>query len=167
MCTTSRQERGHESSDVEDESDGLDAFLNGCEEDGFGDSDGESDEQDCFYAGTMESDDLAVVKSTDSGVEREIAALQILESKLLEAKSILSKNPLSGICDKEDAMSDEDWYCSILVRSELHTLTFYSGLCKAVLRRMRKEEFRSIGDIDSRHIENTADVFLAIRHGSM
>ncbi|EJK50894.1 hypothetical protein THAOC_29994 [Thalassiosira oceanica] len=167
MCTTSRQERGHESSDVEDESDGLDAFLNGCEEDGFGDSDGESDEQDCFYAGTMESDDLAVVKSTDSGVEREIAALQILESKLLEAKSILSKNPLSGICDKEGAMSDEDWYCSILVRSELHTLTFYSGLCKAVLRRMRKEEFRSIGDIDSRHIENTADVFLAIRHGSM
>lgn len=170
MCTPPRQQRGHESSDAEDESDGLNAFLKGCEEeDGFDD---ESDGQD-FYAGTLGYDELAGDEYVESDVEREAAALRALRDKFRGARSILSKNPLGGIRDKKDGESAEDRYCSILVRSELHTLEFYESICKALLRRIRKEaaecetEFRSIGDIDSRQIENTVDVFLAIRHGSM
>ena len=171
MCTPPRLR--HESSDAEDESDGLNAFLNGCEEDGLDGSDEESDGQDFFYAGTIKSDDLAGDRSADSGVEREVAAIHILMDKFREARSILSKNPL--LCNREDgdsAMSDEDRYCSILLRSELHTLDFYDCICKAVLSRIRKETTesetqRNIGDIESRQIENAADVFLAIRHGSM
>lgn len=165
-------------SDSEDEDDGLEAFLDECE------NELESDDSrffDCYGDTDIAANELMVESTMGSNpcnhnrIETDLVALELLILALTDAKLHIEKNVLAS--SDSARYSEQDQFCFILLQSEIKTLAFFLAVAYTVKRCLNRMEEDSTSSIDvfptvgtdeckehTQHVRDVVSAFLTIRY---
>ncbi|KAL9182389.1 hypothetical protein ACHAXT_013041 [Thalassiosira profunda] len=180
---------GEDGWDEEEVDEGLDAFLDSCEN-GFDGDEKEEEEDDVggfdeyLYNAQSNADATHSGDSHLVSMKRDLNALVKLKEVLRSAKAGLQNNSLLRNESPKGNATDEDRYCTVLVRSEIQTLDFYLAAVDALNRlllrhrekrptrdenraqdpEMKSMEEKSNNQVDWEQINALVNTYVSIRY---
>lgn len=165
ICDDDREEDKETMTKNEEVDGGLEAFLDDCEEDD-NDQDQDDDLDDMMYTyTTFGSNKPFGIKE----MMNDLRALDALHSSLKQAKERCEQNTLMCSSNEEICMSAEDDYCTILIKSEIQTISFYMNAAKMIQSKLLNKDDRKnfeidLGTEDRGHVHDLVNAFMTIRY---